>query len=147
MFLPNRPLDVPLSMSVRDGSPVYMWCYAPATIVGVLIAYIPDESGQTIFVVDGDGELPMPGPEEFSADDIDSSWVATRETWTREDSEIDEIGLTVEYLLDDDSPRGNFMARFDVSAGGGISGWPEGQWQWPTGEMSTDPCGMPSANR
>lgn len=146
MYFPGVPLDVPMSMSVQDGSPVITWCYVPAKIVGFRVSYIPAGDESSVAIFDGEGELPVQKGDTFTAQELDSSWTASRETWTGKTSEVDEIGLTVSYVPTARVTQGTFMAQFDIPPDG-IIDWPEGQWQWPTGEMSSAPCGMASARR
>lgn len=67
-----------------------------------------------------------------------------------EGTELSEIGVTVNYESSEEGEEalpGNFMADFDLADGESLDSWPEGSWKWANGDLSSDPCGMPSASR
>lgn len=146
-FLPQVPLDQPISLSVRDGAPVLAWCGGEAAVVRVRVYYGTATVDDVQLVADASGTMPVSSGALITPMSLPDDWEV--EQWPYGGTELSEIGVTVDY----DSPEerasavpGSFMADFDLGDEG-LDSWPEGSWKWANGDSSSDPCGMPSAAR
>lgn len=147
-FLPQVPLDQPISLSIRDGQPVVAWCGGEAEVVRVRIYYGTSTADDAQLVADASGRLPVSTDAQIALTSVPDDWHV--EHWPYEGTELSEIGVTVNYESlkeGEDAAPGNFMADFDLDSGESLDSWPEGSWKWANGDSSSDPCGMPSASR
>lgn len=146
-FLPEVPLDQPISLSVRDGQPVFAWCGGEADIVRVRVYYGTATADDAQLVTDASGTMPVSSGVQILPASLPHDWEVQQ--WPYEGTDSSEIGVTLDYESPDEgrgAVPGNFIADFDLD-GDGLASWPEGSWKWANGASSSDPCGMPSAAR
>lgn len=147
-FLPQVPLDQPISLSVRDGQPVFAWCGGEADVVRVRVYYGTATADDAQLVTDASGTISVSSGAQITPTSLPDDWHV--EQWPYEGTDLSEVGVTVNYESTEegrDAVPGNFMADFDLAGGESLDSWPEGSWKWANGDASSDLCGMPSASR
>lgn len=146
-FLPGVPEDQPLSLAVRDGTPILSWCAPSAEIVRVRVYYGTMSADDAELVIDARGRLPVAPGAEVTPDRLPEEWIVERHDDAG--AELSEIGVIVDYQARDaegELVEGSFGADFESENASDIGSWPENEWIWANGTVSTDPCGMPSAH-
>jgi hypothetical protein len=147
-FLPQVPLDQPVSLSIRNGQPVVAWCGGEADVVRVRVYYGTATADDAQLVIDASGRMPVSSGAHIAPTSLPDDWHVEQAPY--EGTELSEIGVTVNYESSEEGEEalpGNFMADFDLADGESLDSWPEGSWKWANGDLSSDPCGMPSASR
>lgn len=129
-----------ISMTVRDGEVAFAWCGPSAELSEIQIFHGSDTPDSAKLVEEETGRLRVEPGDVVGLGEPLEGW------------EVDitppppgvgaRIGITV-YFDENDGPRhGYYSSERDVGDNGNIENWPEGVWQWPSGETSKERCGM-----
>lgn len=140
--LPNRPVDQPISINIVDANVVLSWCGSDSSLVSVVFVLSNKNGNDKSLVLESHdivevtrGETIIP----FDAEDfvLGGSSVSADSAST--------VSVAVDYL-NAEGREGTFAATYNLDDEHNFSEWTSSEWAWPTGEFSTDSCGMASAH-
>ncbi|WEK61898.1 MAG: hypothetical protein P0Y60_03845 [Candidatus Microbacterium colombiense] len=139
--VPNLPVDQPLSLSVIQKTAQLTWCSSESTLTRVVVVAAAGESADDKIVIVREPGIEMSFGEYMTVLTIEDFDEAGKNVTPRN---LERISVGVEYT-DVDGSEGAFSVRFDFDDSHNFLRWIDGDWGWPTGEFSTQRCGMPSA--
>jgi len=98
-------------------------------------------------VAEGEGETALSHGEDVFPISASGKWESH---WHESSIEhVTEVSVSISFhQVSDDGNGGDVVsmfAEFGLPSVGGIDEWTDGRWLWANGEVSSEPCGMPSA--
>lgn len=142
IFVPTAPNEQPLSMTLRDGEPWFHWCGEPTKEFGYILIEFSVYSNDRVdgTAAEGEGRFRLKYGDEFS---VTTPPMGVDYTHTEP---VPVTDTETSLFVNTGEARGKLGGVSVIFEPGPLTSLKPGQWLYPGGEVSNEPCGMRNAS-